>query len=145
MPAPVAGGVLVAKAAAKLIARHAPKVVRFARLWAPYYVCKFAAVQIIKKHGSVPVYRVLLRANRRLMPVPDQPAVQRSIRTAFRLPGQGQEVLQHIDSVLVKLIQEAPERSDVPEHLLSDAELYLMMRGELTLDDLRCHFPTNPP
>jgi len=114
----------LAKSLPTLARAAAPKLLAYA----PYAASKFALYGVAR--NPVPAYRALLRANARHSHSSSSRASGVSaLRAAFRAGGAGVDELKRIDELLMEAVMSQEERGDVPEHLLSDIEMYLMMRG----------------
>ena len=117
---------MVGKLAMKLAVRAAPQLYRYALTWAPYYAVKFSAYYTVKRYGVPRIYRALLRANKRLTPPRQQAEVAAAIQLAARFPGQAFAALEQLDGFLTKVVTEGGERSELPEHVLSDIQSYML-------------------
>ena len=75
-----------------------------------------------------PAYRFLLRANKKHTPIGNQVRVRGLVKNAFRGALNGVVGLQEIDRLMTATLLKA-NRSDVPEHIHDNLELYMLMRG----------------
>ena len=96
--------------------------------WSPYYAGKYLIYNSIKH--PIPLYRTLLRTNLKFTPIENQLRVRESLRDGFRAVEGGANQLKDIDFVMMNALKDMDHRGgDIPEHIYSDIEVYLMARG----------------